>query len=1052
MIEALIRFSISQRLLILISVCGLLVAGVFSFRELPIDAVPDITNVQVQILTSAPALAPLEIERRITFPVEVGISGLPGVAEIRSVSKFGLSAVTVVFNDDIDTYFARQLVLERLSTIRQSIPAEIGDPQMGPISTGLGEIYQYEIKPAASAKTDLMTLRTAQDWIVRRQLMGMPGVAEINTYGGHAKQYQIKLDFQRLQSYGITVREVMEAVVRNNENVGGAYIEHAGEQYILRGVGLTSSADEIGNVVVKTGKEGVPIFVRQLGDVVTGPAVRQGAVTIDGQGEAVVGIVMMLKGANSRTVVEQVSERVKGIKANLPAGMALEEFYNRAELIDRTIETVQHNLLEGAVLVILVLVILLGNWRGALLVASVIPLSMVLAIICMNIFKVSGNLMSLGAIDFGLIVDGAVVMVENTIRELAEAQHKNSSESNQAVILRSCLEVSRPVVFAVAIITIVYLPILTLVGVEGKMFRPMAMTVVFALIGSLFLSLTYIPAAMTFLLNGKVSEKESFLIRHAKRIYSPFLHTAMVNAKPTVSVAIVLFIVAGSIFPLLGAEFIPRLDEGSIAIQIQQLPSVSLSQSIATSTRAEQVLRTFPEVTKIVSKIGRAEVATDPMGVDSVDMYVALKPPSEWRKAEDRDGLVDMMSEALTTKIPNANFSFSQPIALRTAELIAGVRSDVAIKIFGEDLDALKREADAISRIVRKIPGATDVKVEQVAGLPQLIIQTDRAAISRYGLNVEDVNNVVKSLIVGLPAGSLYEGEKQFDIVVRLTEPTSANIEAIKDILVPAANGARVPLREIARIELLEGPAQISREDRHRRIVVELNVRNRDIGSFVKDAQAAIDQQVKLPAGYYIKWGGQFENLQKATERLLIVVPLALLLIFVLLLTTFGSVNQALVVYSGIPFAIVGGIFALAMRSMPFSISAGVGFIALFGVAVLNGVVMVSYINTLRSSGRTLHEAVIEGAQTRLRPVLMTALVASLGFVPMAVSSSAGAEVQRPLATVVIGGLITSTILTLFILPTIYEWFEKRSLRSQTADRELACQDLDDEEQNAAQK
>lgn len=1033
MIEALIRFSIAQRLLVLIAVAGLLLAGVFSFKVLPIDAVPDITNVQVQILTSAPALAPLEIERRITFPVEVGISGLPGVDEIRSVSKFGLSAVTVVFNDDIDTYFARQLVLERLNTIKQSIPPELGDPQMGPISTGLGEIYQYEIKPVGTVKPDLMTLRTAQDWIVRRQLMGMPGVAEINTYGGHAKQYQIKLDFQKLQSYGITVREVMEAVVRNNENVGGAYIEHAGEQYILRGVGLTSSAKEIGDVVVKTGKEGIAVYVRQLGDVVAGPAVRQGAVTIDGQGEAVVGIVMMLKGANSRSVVEQVSDRVKSIKSNLPPGVALQPFYNRAELVDRTIDTVQHNLFEGAVLVILVLVCLLGNWRGALLVASVIPLSMVIAIICMNLFKVSGNLMSLGAIDFGLIVDGAVVMVENTIRELAESQHRGSGESSKEVILRSCLEVSRPVVFAVAIITIVYLPILTLVGVEGKMFRPMAMTVVFALIGSLLLSLTYIPAAMTFLLSNKISEKESLVIRYAKQIYAPFLDTAMACAKPTIAVAVVLLIVALSIFPFLGSEFIPRLDEGSIAIQIQQLPSVSLTQSIATTTQAEQILRSFSEVTKVVSKIGRAEVATDPMGVDSVDVYVALKPQTEWR-TQNRDELVTMMSDALTKKIPNANFSFSQPIALRTAELIAGVRSDIAIKIFGEDLDVLKRQADTISRIVRKIPGASDVKVEQIAGLPQLIVQTDRAAISRYGLNVEDVNNVVKSLVVGIPAGTLYEGEKQFDIVVRLTEPTSANIEAIKDILVPAANGARVPLKEIARVSIIDGPAQISREDRHRRIVVELNVRNRDIGSFVKDAQLAIDQQVKLPTGYYIRWGGQFENLQKATERLLIVVPLALLLIFVLLLTTFGSVKQALIVYSGIPFAIVGGIFALALRSMPFSISAGVGFIALFGVAVLNGVVMVSYINTLRANGLNLHQSVIEGALTRLRPVLMTALVASLGFVPMAISSTAGAEVQRPLATVVIGGLLTSTILTLFILPTIYEWLEKAGLKNQGCD------------------
>lgn len=1029
MIDAIIRFSVAQRLLVLLGVFGLVVAGLFGFQQLPIDAVPDITNVQVQILTSAPALAPLEVERQITFPIEVGISGLPGVAEIRSVSKFGLSAVTVVFNEDVDTYFARQLILERLSAIRQQIPPEIGVPEMGPISTGLGEIYQYEVKPTANGTTDLTTLRTTQDWVIRRQLMGMPGVAEVNSYGGLDKQYQILLAPEQLQAYKLSIQDIIQAVGQNNENVGGAYIEHAGEQYILRGIGLVSNLEDIGNIVVKTGAEGVPIYLKQIAQITTGAAVRQGAVTIDGKGEAVVGIVMMLKGSNSRTVVEEVSERMKEIQHSLPPGVSVEAFYNRAELVDRTIETVEHNLLEGAVLVIAVLILLLGNWRGALLVASVIPLSMLFAVICMNAFKVSGNLMSLGALDFGLIVDGAVVMVENTIRRLAEAQHNGIKEEPKATILSSCLEVGRPVVFAVVIIAMVYLPILSLVGVEGKMFRPMALTVVFALTGSLLLCLTFIPAAMTYLFNGPLSEKESWIIRTAKDKYRRGLQIAMEQGRATVAVAITLFILSMMIFPMLGAEFIPRLDEGSMAIQIQQLPSVSLNQSIATSSLAEKVLRRFPEVTKVVSKIGRAEVATDPMGVDAVDIYVGLRPPSSWKTARDREALVAAIAKALEETIPNANFSFSQPIELRTAELIAGVRSDIAIKIFGEDLDQLKTKGDEVARLVSKVPGATDVKVEQIAGLPQLQIQTNRAAISRYGLNVKDVNNLVESLVVGFPTGTVFEGERRFDLVVKLNETTSRNVEAIKNILLPAPNGARIPLREIADVSIVEGPAQISREDRHRRIVVELNVRGRDIGSFVNDARAAISKQIQMPAGYYIVWGGQFENLQKASARLMIVVPIALMMIFILLLSTFGSVRQAILIYTGIPFAIVGGVFALALRGMPFSISAGVGFIALFGVAVLNGVVMVSYINSLRADGLSLAGAVRIGAETRLRPVLMTALVASLGFVPMAISTTAGGEVQRPLATVVIGGIVTSTILTLFILPSIYLWFESKAIK-----------------------
>ncbi len=1034
MINALIRFAVSQRLLIMLMVAILIGAGIYSLQRLPIDAVPDVTNVQVQILTAAPSLAPLEIERQITFPIEVAMSGLPDIEEIRSVSKFGLSAVTIVFDDAVDIYFARQLVLERLSQAREQIPENIGSPEMGPISTGLGEIYQYELKGAPGSGYDATALRTVQDWIVRRQLLGVPGVTEVNSFGGLEKQYQVRLDPVRLQAYGLSIRDVLDAVMRNNENVGGAYIEHGAEQYLLRGIGLVEKAEDIANIVVKTGKEGIPIYVRDLGEVVTGATVRQGAVTADGQGEIVAGIAMMLKGENSRTVVDRVKERIEQIKKTIPEGVELIPFYDRTELVNRTIKTVVTNLIEGALIVIFVLILLLGNWRGALLVATVIPISMLIAAIFMNIFKISGNLMGLGAIDFGLVVDGAVIMVENAVRRIAEKQHHLGrnlyNDELSSTICDSSAEVRKATMFGEAIIIIVYLPILSLTGIEGKMFKPMALTVTFALIGAFILSLTYIPAAMTFVLRGHVAETESPIIRYAKKYYRPMLDFVLRYRAQAVALATGLVVISGALFPLLGSEFIPRLDEGALAIQVQQLPSVSLSQSIRTTTEVEQILRKFPEVTKVVSKTGRAEVATDPMSVDFSDLYIELKPPSQWTSARSKEELVEKMSQALENGVPNASVSFSQPIELRVSELIAGVRSDVAIKLFGDDLDTLKETAEQINRVVNKVRGAEDVKVEAVSGLPQLQIKPDRAAIARYGINVEDVNMLVESIVSGKEAGQVYEGEQRFNMVVRLGEATSRNIEAIKNLLVPAPNGARVPLSQLADIALIEGPAQISREDTRRRIVVELNVRGRDIGSFVTEAQQLIEKQVKLPTGYYITWGGQFENLQRASQRLLIVVPLAMFLIFVLLFTTFGSVRQALLIYTGIPFAAVGGILALFLRGMPFSISAGVGFIALFGVAVLNGLVMVSAINRLRNEGKSVEEAIREGAETRVRPVLMTALVASLGFIPMAIATSAGAEVQRPLATVVIGGLITSTLLTLLLLPMLYGWFGAERLRN----------------------
>lgn len=1026
MIDALIKFSVSNRLIILLMVAIMSAAGVYSLINLPIDAVPDVTNVQVQVLTAAPSLAPLEIERQITFPVEVSMSGLPGITEIRSVSKFGLSAVTIVFDDSVDTYFARQLVLERLADAREQIPGNIGSPEMGPISTGLGEIYQYELK-STDGSYDATALRTIQDWNVRRQLLGVPGATEINSFGGREKQYQVRLDPNKLQSFGLTLRDVYEAVSRNNANVGGAYIEKGAEQYLLRGIGLVEKMDDVANIVVKTGAEGVPVYVRDVGEVVEGSTVRQGAVTANGEGEIVAGIVLMLKGENSRIVVERVKERVEQIKKSLPKGVELVPFYDRTELIDRAIATVEKNLVEGAILVILVLIILLGNWRGALLVATVIPLSMLFAAILMRIFNVSGNLMSLGSLDFGLIVDGAVIVVENTVRRRAEAQEHHSKEPPERTILEACIEVGRPVVFAVAIITIVYLPILSLSGIEGKMFIPMALTVVFALLGALILSLTYVPAMLTYILRGKVSEKESFLIRWAKKAYLPALDVVLKYRGQTLAITTAMVFGSFALFPFLGAEFIPRLDEGSLAMQIQQLPSVSLTNSLETVTQAEKVLREFPEVTKVISKTGRAEVATDPMSIDLSDVYIELKPHDQWTTTKSREELVEKMSKALEEKVPSAVFSFSQPIELRVAELISGVRSDVAIKLYGDDLETLKTTADDIVQVVSKVPGAEDVKAEATSGLPQLQIKPDRAAIARYGLNVEDVNDLIESVVAGKQAGLVYEGEQRFNLVVRLNEDAGKNVESIKNLLLTAPNGSRVALSQIADIRLMDAAAQISREDTRRRIGVELNVRGRDIGSFVAEAQQKIEKEIKLPPGYYLKWGGQFENLQRATSRLMIVVPIALFLIFVLLFTTFNSIKQAILIYTSIPLAAIGGILALALRGLPFSISAGVGFIALFGVAVLDGVVMISYINHLREEGKSVKDAVREGAEARLRPILMTALVATLGFVPMAIATTAGAEVQRPLATVVIGGLVLSTVLKLLFLPMLYAWFEKDS-------------------------
>ena len=1026
MINALIRFSIAQKLIVLLLVAIMAAAGAYSLINLPIDAVPDVTNVQVQVLTNAPSLAPLEIERQITFPIEVAMSGIPGVEEIRSVSKFGISNVTIVFEESTDIYFARQLILERMATARENIPPSIGSPEMGPIATGLGEIYQYEVRAEPGSNYTATDLRTIHDWNIRRQLMGVPGVTEVNSHGGYGKQYEVRLSPEKLQSYGLTLSDVHDAVMANNGTVGGGYIAKGAEQYLLRGVGLVEKMDDITNIVVKTGKEGVPVFVRDLGEVVEGQSIRQGAVSTNGEGEIVSGMAIMLKGENSRVVAERVKAKIDEIKTTLPKGVTIEPFYDRTSLVKRAIWTVEKNLLEGAALVIFVLLLLLGNWRGALLVATIIPLSMLFAAILMRAFNVSGNLMSLGALDFGLIVDGAVVMVENVVRRRAEAQHEKSREPPERTILEACLEVARPVVFAVAIIGIVYLPILSLRGIEGKMFVPMALTVIFALLGSLLLSLTYVPAMLALTLKGNVSESESFLIRWAKQIYRPSLAFVMKFRAQVLAIAVTVVVISGIIFPYLGGEFIPRLDEGDILVEAISLPSVSLDQSMVMTTAVEKSLKVYPEVKTIVSKCGAPAVATDSMSLNQCDVFVMLNPIEEWKSGWSKEKLIEEMSKKLEAEVPGAaSFGFMQPIEMRVNELIAGTRGDVAIKLFGDDLQVLADKGEEIEKVLATIQGAEETKAEVTTGLPQLQIKPDRAAIARYGINVEDVNELVEAIFAGKKAGEVFEGEQRFDIVLRLNEDASKSVESVRALILTAPNGQRVPLAQVADIALVEGAAQISREATRRRIVVSTNVRQRDIASFVTEAKEKIGKEVTLPPGYYLQWGGAFENLERATSRLLIVVPIALFLIFVMLFSTFGSAKQALMIYTGIPFAIVGGVVALALRGMPFSISAGVGFIALFGVAVLNGVVMVSFINHLREEGKSVLDAVNDGAMTRLRPVLMTALVASLGFIPMALATSAGAEVQRPLATVVIGGLITSTLLTLLILPTLYAWFEK---------------------------
>lgn len=1041
MLARIIEFSIRQRWFVLAVVALLCALGIYSATRLPIDAVPDITNVQVQINTEAEGFSPLEAEQRITFPIETAIAGLPKLDYTRSISRYGLSQVTVVFKDGTDIFFARQLVNERIQAAKAQLPPGI-EPEMGPIATGLGEIFMYAVEPKPNARkpdgsawtpTDL---RTLHDWVVRPQMRTIPGVAEVNTVGGYTKQYHVTPNAARLAALKLSLTDVVEALERNNSNAGAGYVERGGEQILIRVPGQAANEADLSQIIVAT-RGGVPIRIADVADVVIGSALRTGAASENGK-EIVLGTIFMLTGENPRIVALAAAERLEQATKSLPAGVVAHPLYDRTELVERTIGTVRENLLEGALLVIVVLFLLLGNIRAALITAAVIPISMLVTLTGMVQGRVSANLMSLGALDFGLIVDGAVIIVENCLRRLGEAQQRAGRlldrDERFGLVASASAEVIRPSIFGIVIITVVYLPIFALTGIEGKTFHPMAITVVMALTAALVLSLTLVPAAIALFVTGKVEEKENRVMRWASNRYAPLLDRTMKRGKLIVVAALVLVGLSAFGATRLGSEFIPSLDEGDIAMHALRIPGTSLGQAVAMQEALEARIRQFPEVDRVFAKIGTSDVATDPMPPSVADNFIMLKDRKNWpNPRKTREQLVREL-DAAVQQIPGNNYEFTQPVEMRMNELIAGVRSDVAVKLFGDDLDQLLKSGGSIEEIVESIPGAEDVKLEQVTGLPVLAVTPRRDMLARYGIDVRDVQNAVATATGGRAAGQIFEGDRRFDVVVRLPEVTRTNLDVLGVLPIPVMGGTSfVPLSEVASIELSVGPNQISRENGKRRAVITANVRDRDLGSFIADLRTAIDTRVKLPTGYYVEYGGTFEQLQSAATRLQIVVPLALVMIFGLLFTLFGSAKDAAIVFSGVPLALTGGIVALALRGIPLSISAGVGFIALSGVAVLNGVVMLSFINDLRARGLELDKAVREGALTRLRPVLMTALVASLGFVPMALNVGAGSEVQRPLATVVIGGIISSTILTLIVLPALYRLMHGREDKPKTA-------------------
>ncbi|BEV13221.1 CusA/CzcA family heavy metal efflux RND transporter [Herbaspirillum sp. DW155] len=1034
MFERIIRFAIEHRWLVLLAVLGMAAYGVYNYQKLPIDAVPDITNVQVQINTAAPGYSPLETEQRISYPLETAMSGLPHLEQVRSLSRYGLSQVTVIFKEGTDLYFARQLVNERIQQARSQLPSGI-DPAMGPISTGLGEIYLWTVEARDDARKpdgspySAADLREIQDWIIKPQLRLVPGVTDINTIGGYAREYQVAPSVERLASYGLSMDHLLRALEKNNGNVGAGYIERRGEQTLIRVPGQVGSAEDIGNIVLANVR-GVPIHIRDVAQVGQGRELRTGAATENGR-EVVLGTVFMLIGENSRTVSQAVDKKMREINRSLPEGVQAITVYDRTVLVDKAIATVKKNLIEGALLVIAVLFVFLGNIRAAIITAMVIPLAMLFTFTGMVSNKVSANLLSLGALDFGIIIDGAVVIVENCVRRLAHAQQHHGRALSRSErfheVFAAAKEARRPLLFGQLIIMIVYLPMFALTGVEGRMFTPMAFTVVAALLGAMILSVTFIPAAIALFIGEKVAEKENPLMAAAKRLYAPLLERIMDNKPVVLSLAAALIVVCGVLATRLGTEFVPSLNEGDMAIQALRIPGTSLSQSVQMQQQIEKTLKQqFPEIERVFARTGTAEVASDPMPPNISDGYIMLKPESQWPQPRKTHDELKAAIQQAVARIPGNSYEFSQPIQLRFNELISGVRSDVAVKIFGDDMAVLNDTAGKVAAVLQKTPGATEVKVEQTTGLPMLSIDIDREKIARYGLNVADLQDTLATAIGGTQAGTLFQGDRRFAIVVRLPEAARADLDALRrlPIALPPQEGATrtsyVPLGEVAALNIAPGPNQISREDGKRRIVVSANVRGRDLGSFVADAGAALQAQVRIPTGYWTTWGGQFENLQSATRRLQIVIPVALLMVFVLLFAMFNNVKDGLLVFTGIPFALTGGILALAARGIPMSISAAVGFIALSGVAVLNGLVMISFIRSLREEGRPLDAAIREGAMTRLRPVLMTALVASLGFVPMALATGTGAEVQRPLATVVIGGILSSTALTLLVLPLLY--------------------------------
>ena len=1033
MVQRIIHWSLHNRFIVLIASLLILGMGFVAATQIPLDAVPDLTNVQVQVLTNSPALGPEEVEQFITFPIENAMSGVPNVDEIRSISRFGLSAVTVTFHDGTDIYWARNQVNERLQRARENIPPGMGTPELGPIATGMSEIYQFEVRSKPGFKYTLSELRSMLDWQIAFQLRSVQGVVEVNTFGGELKTYEIQVDPAQLQNYGISFADVFKALDENNGNSGGGYIAHGAEQRLVRGQGLVNSLEDIQNIVLES-RDGTPIRIKDIGEARFAPMLRQGAVTRDGDREAVIGMVMMIMGGNSRKVVEEVKEKIHTIQKTLPEGIEIDTFYDRTDLVEKTIHTVAENIGLGVLLVIVMLIVLLGDLRAGLIVAAAIPLSAMSALIAMRYAGVSANLMSLGAVDFGVIVDGAVVMIENCMRQAANHLKSNPGKKVPLHVFESSAqEVGKPILFAGLIVVIVFIPILSLQGMEGKMFRPMAFTFMTALSSALILSVTVMPVLASLFLARWIQQKDTLVVRGLKRLYEPCLRFSMKHPLGMFLTAIGIFAISVLLARQFGREFVPKLDEGDIAIQATRLPSVSLETSVELTKAMERCLLKFPQVITVVSKTGRPEIANDPMGVYQTDVIVRLKPKEQWPEPIPKEDLVVQMRKALAREVPANSFSFTQPIELRVQELVAGVRSDIGLSLYGDDLGVLKAKGDEIVQALLRVEGSADVAAQQIAGLSYCGVSVRRDALARYGINAREVLDAV-ACVGGKVVGQVFEGQRRFPMQVRLAPEWRTDVEKLSQLKVEDASGRQIPISQLADIKINDGPVEISRDSIRRRLLISCNVQGRDLGGFVAEAQRVVDQSVELPPNYILHWGGQFANLREATARLAIAVPVALLLIFSLLYVTFNSVSLALLIYLNVPIAATGGILALWARGMPFSISAGVGFIALFGIAVMNGVVLIEHIRHLRHQNLSPFDAVVQGALDRLRPVFMTAACGALGFIPMAISSSSGAEVQRPLATVVIGGLITSTVLTLLVLPSIYRWFEPK----ENATKELA--------------